>query len=71
MSKTARYTYSGPVSGVTLREQGQSREILLHPGKIYELPPEHPHVRRLIARRHLTPAPAAKARRKTPNKEEN
>lgn len=57
------YTYSGPLSGVTMN----GREVLLHPGRTVELDPDHPYTRTLIARRHLAfldqleapPAPAS------------
>mgnify|MGYP000223349912 CR=1 FL=1 len=54
MSKQARFTYSGPISGATLRHQGERREVMFHPGRTYELPADHPYVQRLVARGFLT-----------------
>lgn len=54
MSKEARFTYSGPVSGATLNVQGKRREVMFHPGRTYELPADHAYVQRLVARGHLT-----------------
>jgi hypothetical protein len=50
-----KYLYSGPFSGVTLNDGGQTREVLLHPGKEVDLPPQHDYVKTLLALGHLTP----------------
>lgn len=47
----AQYIYSGPASGVTLGD----REVLLWPGKQYDLPAENEYVQALQERQHLTP----------------
>jgi hypothetical protein len=74
MSKEARFTYSGPVSGATLNVQGGRREIMFHPGRTYELPADHPYVQRLVARGFLAKVSAPKTRAsapKTSSKEES
>ena len=45
------YTYSGPPSGFTLPDK---REVLLHPGKTYDLPAENKYVQALVAQKYLT-----------------
>jgi len=63
-SKTARFRYSGPVSSVTLRQDEGDRDITLSPGETYELPADHPHVQRLLARAHLDRLPEADSGKK-------
>lgn len=63
------YTYSGPLSGVTLED---GREVMLHPGADVPLPANNPYVKRLVAKKWLTEvpaAPAAKSRTETRKQE--
>jgi hypothetical protein len=53
-----KYQYNGPPSGVTL---GDTKEVLLHPGKAVELDPEHPYTRTLLAQGRLAPVPVEPA----------
>jgi hypothetical protein len=39
------YTYSGPLSGVSLKGHG---DIMLHPGGTVELPEDHEYTARLV-----------------------
>lgn len=54
-----KYSYSGPLSGVTLgggpggELDGKGGEVLLAPGTEVELPSDSPHTRALLARGHL------------------
>lgn len=50
------YTYSGPMSGVTLDD---GREVLLHPQRTVELPEDNEYVKTLAALGYLTEAPAS------------
>lgn len=50
------YTYSGPMSGVTLDD---GREVLLHPNSAVELPEENEYVKTLIALGYLSEAPSS------------
>lgn len=50
------YTYSGPMSGVTLDD---GREVLLHPNSIVKLPSGNEYVKTLAALGYLTEAPAS------------
>ena len=50
-----KYTYHGPFTGLTLYQDGQHIERLLHDGAEVDLPPEHPDVRTLVALDRLTP----------------
>lgn len=45
------YTYSGPLSGVTLDD---GREVLLHPDSTVEMPEENEYVKTLEALGYLT-----------------
>lgn len=74
------YTYSGPLSAVTLKlAEGGEREVQLVNGKEVSLPAEHPFVRKLRLKGRLTevitkspsdPLPAVKSeRQKTSEKE--
>lgn len=55
------YTYSGPLSGVTL---AGGQEVLLLPGATVHLPADHDYTRTLLARQHLAPVmPAPKPAR--------
>lgn len=47
-----KYVYSGPLSGVTLKD---GTEVLLHPGAAVELPEDNRYVKTLRARGHLRP----------------
>ncbi|MFN3437796.1 MAG: hypothetical protein ACK41V_08900 [Acidovorax sp.] len=49
------YTYSGPLSGVTLAD---GKEVVLIPGATVHLPADHDYTRTLIARKHLVPVPS-------------
>lgn len=54
-----RYRYSGPLSGVTLRQKQADRaveekDVQLIPGAEVDLPADHPYVRKLAAKKHLT-----------------
>lgn len=63
------YRYSGPMSGVTLREgKKKTREVMLIPGKTVQLPAGNPHVQALVARGHLTEEAPAKAPASTATK---
>ena len=53
-----KYRYSGPLSGVTLDD---GREVMLHPGREVELPPEHEYTQTLLALNYLSPLPASPA----------
>lgn len=69
------YRYSGPMSGVTLREgKKKTREVMLIPGKTVQLPSGNPHVQALVARGHLTEeapkAPASTATKPKAKQEE-
>ncbi|EMK0351727.1 hypothetical protein V8J08_004000 [Citrobacter amalonaticus] len=51
-----KYLYSGPASGVTLRNKdGKPMEVLLWPGSEVDLPSDNEYVKTLIALNHLTP----------------
>ena len=50
------YTYSGPLSGVTL---AGGQEVVLIPGATVFLPADNDYTRTLIARMHLAPASAS------------
>lgn len=68
-----KYRYSGPTSGVTLRNGQSSTEVMLIAGTTVDLPEKHEYVQVLLARGHLTPiapapAPAAASSR-TSNKD--
>lgn len=52
-----KYRYSGPNSGVTLRNGNKSTEVMLITGAEVELPAQHEYVQVLLKRGHLTPAP--------------
>jgi len=53
--KLTRYKYRGPRSGVTLRlSDGTEREVQFIPGSELELPADHPYVRKLALKKHLT-----------------
>lgn len=50
-----KYLYSGPASGVTLRDKdGKSMEVLLWPGSEVDLPSDNEYVKTLVALNHLT-----------------
>ncbi|MBE0128186.1 MULTISPECIES: hypothetical protein [Citrobacter] len=52
-----KYLYSGPASGVTLRNKdGKPMEVLLWPGSEIDLPSDNEYVKTLIALNHLTPS---------------
>ncbi|MDA8428192.1 MAG: hypothetical protein M0T70_02950 [Geobacteraceae bacterium] len=55
MAKDVTYTYSGPLSGVTLED---GREVMLHPGAEVPLPADNPYVKALVAQQLLTEAVA-------------
>lgn len=46
-----KYTYTGPLSGVTLPD---GRDVILAPGKVVTLPEESPFVKRLVTLKRLT-----------------
>lgn len=52
------YTYSGPMSGVTL---DNGREVLLYPNSTVELPEDNEYVKTLAALGYLAEAPAPAA----------
>lgn len=57
-----RYRYTGPLSGVSLREHG---DVLLIPGAVVELPAGHVYTERLARKGWLSevaPTPKAKTR---------
>lgn len=63
-----KFTYNGPLSGVTLKEKGakpedapKTREVMLQPGSQVDLPETHEYVKTLVKLGHLTPAPPAPA----------
>lgn len=49
----AFYLYSGPMTAATL---AGARSVMLHAGRTYELPEDHPYVRALVGRGRLEPA---------------
>lgn len=53
------YKYSGPLSGVTLKDGKAVKEIMLHDGAVVDLPEDNEYTRTLLALGHLTPEPAA------------
>lgn len=57
------YTYSGPLSGVTL---AGGQEVLLLPGATVHLPADNDYTRTLLARQHLMPVPPATKPAKAP-----
>lgn len=54
-----QYTYTGPLSGVSLKGHG---DIMLHPGGMVEMPEEHAYTQRLIKRGWLREVPAKKSK---------
>jgi len=50
-----KYRYSGPTSGVTLKDGDALIECMLFDGGEVELPEAHEYTRTLVARGHLTP----------------
>lgn len=55
-----QYTYNGPLSGVTLKdESGKETEYLFHAGEVYSLPSKHDYVISMVAQGYLTEAVAA------------
>ncbi len=48
-----QYQYMGPVSALTMVDNGQQRELVLMPG-VVELPADHPQVQVLLAAQLLT-----------------
>ncbi|AHI67082.1 hypothetical protein [Burkholderia thailandensis] len=50
-----KYLYSGPISGVSLQDGTQIREVMLHPGAAVELPEQHEYTKTLLALGHLRP----------------
>jgi len=52
------YTYVGPLSGASLRVDGQDLDVLLNPKKPVSLPPEHPFTLALLAQKRLIPVSA-------------
>lgn len=50
-----KYRYSGPNSGVTLRNGQTSTEVMLITGADVELPEKNEYVQVLLKRGHLTP----------------
>ncbi len=61
-----QYTYTGPLSGVSLKGHG---DIMLHPGSVVELPEDHPYTSRLIKRGWLEEMPAEKKKAAKADKE--
>jgi len=54
-----RYTYSGPSTGLTLRnKRGGLDEIVLFAGRVYDLPEDLNAVKTLVALGRLTPVAA-------------
>ncbi|AOJ06382.1 hypothetical protein [Burkholderia mayonis] len=53
-----KYLYSGPISGVSLQDGTEVREVMLHPGAQVELPEQHEYTQTLIALGHLRPVAA-------------
>ncbi len=57
------FRYHGPSSGVSLRKTpcGKPLEVLFFDGAVVAVPAEHPYIKTLVARGHLTPieTPAA------------
>lgn len=51
------FKYQGPVdSSVTLKVDGQDRDVVLFRGQTVDLPEEHDYVQTLVALGHLQPA---------------
>ena len=50
-----KYRYEGPLSGVTVREDGMNRETPLVPGSTVDLPQDAGFVRVMLASGLLTP----------------
>lgn len=57
------YLYQGPVAtGITLPSEKKDKpaaELLMHPGKPYDLPEDHERVQTLLAKGYLVEQPAA------------
>jgi hypothetical protein len=49
-----KYRYSGPTSGVTLKDGKAVKEIMLHTGGEIALPEDHEYTRTLLALGYLT-----------------
>lgn len=49
-----KFTYRGPVSGITLKTEHGQIERMLFPGHTVDLPADHPQVTVMEARGHLT-----------------
>ncbi|TAM05617.1 MAG: hypothetical protein EPN70_08130 [Paraburkholderia sp.] len=56
-----KYIYSGPPSGVTLKDGDNVREIILLPTREADLPEAHEYTRTLLALGYLTPVVADEA----------
>jgi hypothetical protein len=53
------FKYQGPVdSSVTLKVDGQDRDVVLFRGQTVDLPEEHDYVQTLVALGHLVPTAA-------------
>jgi hypothetical protein len=61
MSKLTPYIYHGPASGVTLETPEGPKDILLHDGKPYKLPPDNEYIQCLVALKHLEEVKAPEA----------
>ncbi|MFC5431763.1 hypothetical protein ACFPTO_23650 [Paraburkholderia denitrificans] len=51
-----KYIYSGPPSGVTLKDGNNVREIILLPTREVDLPEAHEYTQTLLALGYVTPA---------------
>jgi len=52
-----RYRYIGPLSGASLRVDGQDVDVLLNPKTPVDLPPDHPFTQALVAQKRLIELP--------------
>ena len=69
-----KYTYSGPVSGVTLKlgegTDAPERDVQFSDGCVVELPADHPYVQCMVAQGRLVVVPAT-AKDPKPNTGDN
>ncbi|MGE4402847.1 MAG: hypothetical protein AB7F61_14325 [Desulfobulbus sp.] len=54
-----QYTYTGPLSGVSLKGHD---DIMLHPGAEVKMPEDHVYTKRLLKRGWLQEVPAKKSK---------
>ncbi|KWZ43746.1 hypothetical protein WS72_13360 [Burkholderia savannae] len=57
-----KYQYSGPTSGVTLKNGNEVREVMLHTDADVDLPEQHEYTKTLQAMGYLKLAPAKQAK---------